>query len=281
MKITLYSLILFGLLITISAERTWNHLFVKDPFIATIISNAKKDFDAIVVGDSAMVSNFPTDQDQRFLVDQIGAALNKNVLSVARCGMPMSAQAEVLELLALLEPQEKAEILVLEVNPAQMLRGVDPQAYAKWQAHLNLVKQDFAPLERLFHYILYLDREMLGQPSVKNYPVKRIELEAVFERLINISNQLSENVFCFITPANYERFKRERSPKELDKQQKDIDAILKMCKKFGVRVEDWSRLCADEERFPDPGYIDMFYVHLDDIGRKILAEKIAEYVNNL
>lgn len=235
----------------------------------------------IVVGDSAMVSNFQTDADKRLLVDQIGAAIDKKILSVARCGMPMSAQAEVLELVKLLEKKQKAELIILEINPAQMLRGVDPKAYAEWQAHLNLVKQNFTPPERFFRYILYLDRKILGEPQVKNDSVQPLNLELVFERLLNVSKQLSEKVFCFITPANYQRLKRERTPRELEKQQKDTEFILNICQKNNISVEDWSHLFPDEARFPDPGYIDIFYVHLDDVGRQILAEKIAVAVSNL
>lgn len=278
MKTALYSLILCGTLITISTERTWNHLFVQDPFVAKVVAGAKKKFDGIVVGDSVMVSNFKTDKDMRVLTEQIRDALNMPILPVARCGMTMSAQTEVLELLTLLRKNEKTQFLILELNPAQMLRGVDPKAYAEWQAHLNLVKQDFKPWERLFRYILYLDENMLGKSKSKGTPGVALPLEVVFEKLIQVSENLSEKVFCFITPANNARLKRELTPREWARREKDIEELMSLCRKCNIPCENWSHFFTDEARFPDPGYIDIFYVHLDDVGRGILAKKIAEAI---
>jgi hypothetical protein len=291
LKYAIYTVSLTLLLLLISGDRTWNHLFVQDPFIAELMKRAKdpsfitkivdkaqEPLNAIVVGDSVMVSNFKSDADPRTLMEQITALLGDPVLPVARSGMPLSGHLEILELLTILNPPIRSKCLILEINPAQTTRHVNPQAYAAWQAHLNLVKQEFHPAERFFRYAIYLDQKMIGKPPPIRGPLKPFTIEDLLEKTFKASNQITEKIFCFITPANLARLKREMSIRSYEERLQLIARVEEICKAHGVACENWSALFPEESYFPDAGYVDLYRVHLNDKGRQILAQKIVSAI---
>ena len=146
----LLPIVLFSMMalvgISITANRTWNHLDMEDPFMGSVARQAKEYHPIVLVGDSVIGAFFKTDKDRRTIAELLSIKTDLPVLNAARSGMTLSAQEELLELIAF--KGAKAQVLILEINPGQMMRGTDPKAFAEWKAHMELIKSSMSPLQR-------------------------------------------------------------------------------------------------------------------------------------
>ncbi len=270
------------LVLSITANRTWNHLDMEDPFMGRVARQAKDYHPIVLVGDSVIEAFFKTDKDRRTIAELLSIKTDLPVLNAARSGMTLSAQEELLELLAF--KRAKAQVLILEINPGQMMRGTDPQAFAEWKAHMELIKSNMSPAKRFWEYTFYLDKKMgrSGNPSENNKAENKHDSEGEdlfsiptqLKRVFATSHKIAPNVLCFITPMDVARIKK-KSTLTFIEQGKIIEQVKATCAQLGIPCLDFHQLLPDSNRFPDAGYIDIYHVHLDDKGRKTLVDKLV------
>ncbi len=279
-KITFIVIFLLSLFIT--ANRTLNYIYMIDPVMGQIAEEAEKKHAIILVGDSVAVSHIKTDKDTRTIAEILADQTGLSVLNASRSGMTLLAQEKLLELLEL--KKAKSDILILEINPMQMMRGMDAAAFADWKRQLALTKEKMNPFMRLCKYTLYLDKKMAQSNDLminneENAHIIGDHFHDIHHRLKNVlilAQTLAKHVMLFITPADLKKIKQESSIKELQSNEERIQAVKEICQEMKIPCLDLMDYVQDNQHFSDSPLIDLYHVHLDDSGRKILVNRLIK-----
>lgn len=277
----IFSIILIGILLGTLGERTWNHIYAQDPFIGRVLKSASAHPYTILIGDSVCVSTFKTDHDQRDLGDMLQDDIGSPLLNAGRSGMPLTAQKYLLELMLALKI--KSPSLLLEINPLQSIRAIDPVAFHEWKVHLNLIQSPMLPPKRFLLYALYLDKKLTGSviTDAKDFllPCSSIEnitfFRELFSEVLDLLPQLSHNSICFIPPMDMSKVQSKFSIESVDLLHQLREETAKICAAKGIVFRDFHNWLPDSQYFPDAGYIDIYWVHLNDVGRQLFSRELA------
>ncbi len=271
------------------------HEFTRsDPILIQFKDSLKNEPSIILMGDSVIYWTAPKDADKKPVSKYLEDVIKKPVANLSQAGLGLQAFASMLEFFP--KDKKKADVLIIEINPVNMIRNVNQEAYEAWKEKFSFVSEKKISLKKFFESILYLDKKMKTKDSIilkkaesyrpfRNLTQSRYdesqlrdescvkEIDKLLKQIYKDSKPIAHHIVFFITPLNITNIRMLVDNETWNGLQTRISETRTSLKKLKADVID----LMDDKEFKDH-FFDEYQDHLDACGRETLAKKIADWL---
>lgn len=267
----------------------------QDEFVARFEKSLLKNPTIAIIGDSVIDYGEKEEGSYTSVIGLLSKQLNQPILDASHSGIALKNYIDIVELL-----QKRGlhfGLLIIQINPAYMLRPYDALKHANWKNKLDIQSHKKNIFPAFFESILDHDQvlskkksetdntkefEHLFIPEVTKakqlYGTKNTSsVDLILEALYQNSKMIANKVVFFITPIDFIALQKLINTETLETIKERIPIIEASCQKMGAACINYSLLVGNDTAFIPPGYGDIgITVHLPQKLRERLASQITK-----